>query len=360
MTDVSLRQFLSLRRVVVTLGVAGTIGFVEWLGLGHPLGLVFGLLMGAMALLVAPLIWLWVLPWGLRPPTAQVLLRAVAVIAISSAFVALWFWLYYLVSERLVPVHRPLIPGVYPNLSSWPSLVVSIPLFIAAGWGLSRHLALERRLEVHDRRELALRGALEEARLLAVQSRLDPHFLFNALNLVAELCREDPLEAERCVLRLSGLLRAVLDQSEQPLIGLGRELDLCVDYLELCRVRFGERLRVEVARDPQAEGARVPFLGVQVLCENAVRHGVERNASGGLRRSAPPLAGLVRITTRRDADRVCVTVESPGSPGPPRAGGMGLELVQRRLALTFPGKAGVELRPTADGSRTIAELWVPA
>jgi LytS/YehU family sensor histidine kinase len=68
----------------------------------------------------------------------------------------------------------------------------------------------------------------------------------------------------------------------------------------------------------------------------------------------------VRIATRRDADRVCVTVESPGPPGPPRAGGMGLELVQRRLALTFPGKAGLELRPTADGSRTLAELWVPA
>ena len=152
------------------------------------------------------------------------------------------------------------------------------------------------------------------------------------------------------MLRLSGLLRAVLDQAEQPLISLGRELDLCVDYLELCRVRFGDRLRVEVQRDPQAEHARVPFLGVQVLCENAVRHGIERHAGGG----------QVRIITRREPGRVCISVESPGPPGPPRPGGMGLELVQRRLALNFAGKAGLELRPAADGDGTLAELWVPA
>ena len=166
MSDIGWRQFLSLRRVVVTLGVAGTIGFVEWMGLGHPLGLAF--------VLVAPLIWLWVLPWGLRRPALQVLLRSLAVIGISSVFVALWFLLYYFVSDRLVPVRHPLLPGALPHLSAWSSLVVSIPLFVAAGWGLSRHLALERRLEVHDRRELALRGALAEARLLAMQSRLDP------------------------------------------------------------------------------------------------------------------------------------------------------------------------------------------
>jgi len=249
-----------------------------------------------------------------------------------------------------VPRAGALLFGAWPNLDAWASAAVATTLFLAAGWGLARHLELERRLEVHDAREVELRGALEQARLRALETRLDPHFLFNGLNLVVELCREDPLEAERCVLRLSGLLRAVLDQAEQPLISLGREIELCVDYLELCRVRFGERLRVEVQRDAEAETARVPFLGVQVLCENVVRHGVERHAGGG----------KVRIATRREPDRVCVTVESPGPPGPPRAGGMGLELVQRRLALAFAGEAGLELRPAADGARTLAELWVPA
>jgi len=303
-----------------------------------------------MALLVAPLIWLAVLPWGLRRPALQILLRALAVVAISSLVVTLCFVLFYLARDQVVPVRHPLLRGAFPHLSAWSSLVVSIPLFIAAGWGLSRHLQLERRLEVHDRRELLLRGALEEARLLAVQSRLDPHFLFNALNLVAELCREDPAEAERCVLRLSGLLRAVLDQAEQPLIELGRELDLCADYLELCRVRFGDRLRVEAKRDPEADRAQVPFLSVQVLCENAVRHGVERQRDGG----------EVRICARREGERVLVAVESPGPPGAPREGGLGLDLVRRRLNLTFPGRAGLELRPAAGGARTVAELWIPA
>jgi hypothetical protein len=349
------RDYLSFRRVIVTLGVAGTMGVVEWIGLGHVIGLVFGVAMGILALLVAPMPWLWILPWGLRRPPLGILGRALAVVALSGAFVVVAYLAFFALRDHLAPHPRPLVAHAIPHLSAWSAVVISVPLFCAAGWGLSRHLELERRLEVHDARAVALQGALEEARLLAVQSRLDPHFLFNALNLVAELCQEDPAEAERCVLRLSGLLRAALEHSrEGPLISLGRELDLCLDYLELCRARFGDRLRVEVQRDPAAEGARLPFFTVQVLCENAVRHGIERQPEGG----------TVQIETAALEDgRTRVRVHSPGAFGGERQGGVGLDLTRRRLALAFGDTARLAVGTIEDGAppqvRTRAEVMLP-
>ena len=345
------RGSLNYRVLIVTFGVAGTIGTVEWLGLGHPIGLGFALLMGVLALLVAPLPWLWLLPWGLRRPVPETLLRAAAVAALSSLVVLAAFVAFFFAADWLVPVRRPLVPHAIPLLSAWSSVLVSIPLFTAAGWGLSRHLQLERQLQVQDARTLVLRDALEQARLRALQSRLDPHFLFNALNLVAELCREEPVEAERCVVRLSKLLRAVLEQSEQPLIPLGRELDLCEDYLELCRVRFGERLQVQFERDAALERARVPFLAVQVLCENAVRHGVERKAEGG----------EVRVRLEAAGPGARIEVTSPGPYRGERKGGLGIELIRRRLALAFHGGgAELSLQGAADGQSTVATLTVPA
>jgi hypothetical protein len=330
-------------------------GAVEWLALGHPIGLGFGLLMGLLALIVAPAPWLHLLPWGLRRGGLEIALRALGVLAISALLVIGAFLAFFAVRDLLVPVPRPLVWRALPHLSAWSSALISIPLFAAAGWGLARHLELERRLEVHSERALALQSALEEARLLALRSRLDPHFLFNALNLVAELCREEPEEAERCVLRLAGLLRAALDATREPGVGvipLGRELDLCADYLDLCRARFGARLRVEIERSPEAERARVPFFAIQTLCENAVRHGVERSAEGG----------LVRVQVRRDGDAVRVQVSSPGPFRGEREGGVGLELTRERLALAFPGgeRARLTVASSGDGTSTLAELTLPA
>jgi hypothetical protein len=343
-------RFFSLHRLLVTLGVASTIGVVEWMGLGHPIGMVFGLLMGLGTLALAPLPWLWILPWGLRRPPLQILLRAAAVLALSGAMVVLAFVAFFWAREQVVGEARPIL-GVLPHLSAWSSMVISIPLFTAAGWGLARHLELERRLDVRDVRELALRDALEEARMLALQSRLDPHFLFNTLNLVAELCRDDPAEAERCVVRLSGLLRAALEHGRQPLIPLARELDLCADYLDLCRTRFGDRLELRLRRAPEAEQrARAPLFAVQVLCENAIRHGVERT----------PGPGLVEVRSAADDGQVRVTVTSPGPFRGERRGGVGLQLTRRRLRLAFHGAAALEVGSGPDGQRTVARLTLPA
>lgn len=345
----TLRELVSWRRLIVTFGVAGTMGATEWLGLGHPLGLLFGIAMGLAALLIAPLPWLLILPWGVKLPVWQVALRSAAILAISALVVVSGFGSYFQLVEYVHPIRKPIVWAAIPHLYAWSSVLISIPLFMAAGWGIARHLQLERRLEIRDEREIALRNALDEARMLAMQSRLDPHFLFNALNLVAELCRDEPAEAERCVIRLSGLLRAALDRADQPMIALGREIDLCTDYLELCRVRFGERLKVRVDRDASCEAVPVPSLAVQVLCENAVRHGVERRPQGG----------EVHVAVRAADGLLHVTVTSPGPFLGERKGGIGLELTRRRLALAYRGKARLEVRTDEAGAHTTASLRVP-
>jgi two-component system sensor histidine kinase AlgZ len=349
MLQSSHKSSLYFRRLFVSVGVAGSIGTVEWIEIGSPIGFVFALVMGLAALLVAPLPWLWWLPWGKRFSTPALLGRMALVVLSSTLVVALGFALYY---QLLIVLS---ISQKARLLGAESTLFASIPLFTAAGWGLARHLELERRLEVQNAQALSLRQDLEQARLQALRSRLDPHFLFNSLNLVAELCRDEPEEAERCVIRLGSLLRAVLRHGEQPTIPLSAELDLCEDYLELCRTRFGERLSVRIDRKEALEGISIPLFSVQVLCENAVKHGVEKRPEGG----------EVSIAVSADKDTTVVEVVSPGpfrkpSKGPSRGiGGLGLNLVQKRLALSNPGSS-LEVGTRPDGQSTSAKLEIAA
>jgi hypothetical protein len=346
----TVRESLSTRRLLVTLGVAGTMGVTEWIVVGHPVGLVFALGMGLATVTLAPLPWLWILPWGIRRPAWEMALRAGGVLACSTLAVAAGFFLYIAGSHGLARGVDPALPGAHSFLANWTSMITSIPLFAAAGWGLSRHMQLERRLELHDAREVALRNALEEARMLALRSRLDPHFLFNTLNLVAELCREDPAEAERCIVRLSGLLRAALDRADQPLVPLHRELELCADYLELCQVRFGSRMQMVVDQDPRCADLPIPPLTIQVLCENAVRHGIEASTH----------PGTVEVSAQAERDGGArIIVSSPGAFRGERKGGIGLQLTRKRLALAFGSRARLDVGSADDGTRTRAVLTIP-
>lgn len=346
----TVRESLSTRRLLVTLGVAGTMGVTEWIVLGHPLGLVFALGMGIATVTLAPLPWLWILPWGIRRAAWETVVRAGGVLVCSTLAVSAGFLLYIVAVHGLVRGVDSELPVAQSFLANWASMITSIPLFAAAGWGLSRHMQLERRLELHDAREMALRGALEEARMLALRSRLDPHFLFNTLNLVAELCREDPAEAERCIVRLSGLLRAALDRADQPLVPLGRELELCADYLELCQVRFGPRMQVDVDQDSRCAGLLIPPLTIQVLCENAVRHGIEASTH----------PGTVKVSVQADDEgEARIIVSSPGAFQGERKGGIGLDLTRKRLALAFGSSARLDVSTADDGAQTRAVLTIP-
>ena len=165
--------------------------------------------------------------------------------------------------------------------------------------------------------------AAANARLSELQSRIRPHFLFNTLNSAIALVRAEPAMAETLLEDLSELFRhALMDQGEA--VTLAQEIALAQRYLAIEQVRFGERLRLEWALDPQAGQARLPPLLLQPLVENAVRHGVEPSESGA----------TVRVSTQKRGSVVVIKVTNtvPAGAGAP-GHGVALDNVRDRLRL---------------------------
>jgi len=161
------------------------------------------------------------------------------------------------------------------------------------------------------------------ARLAELQARIRPHFLFNSLNSAIALVREDPAKAEHLLEDLSELFRHVL-VAKADSATLAEEVQVARHYLDIEQVRFGERLRVEWAIDPDAGKAKVPALFLQPLVENAVKHGVEPSPTGA----------DVKVTTQRRGSTVVIKVTNTVPSGQGRPGhGVALDNVRDRLRL---------------------------
>jgi two-component system sensor histidine kinase AlgZ len=168
---------------------------------------------------------------------------------------------------------------------------------------------------------------LTEARLAALESRVHPHFLFNTLNSISALIREDPAAAERTVERLAGLLRYSLDSHRARSVPLRQEMRVVGDYLEIERTRFGERLRYTLDVPPELGDAEVPPFVVQTLVENSVKHAVDPSRNGGEIRVAVRAAGEALVLEVSD--------DGPGFDGQAIAAGHGLDILRDRLAVQF-------------------------
>lgn len=189
-------------------------------------------------------------------------------------------------------------------------------------------------------RERAQAPADAMARLVELQSRIRPHFLFNTINTAIALVRVDPSRAEEVLEDMAELFRVAL-ADEGPRsdgVPLAQEVELARRYLAIEQLRFGDRLRVHWQLDPHVDQARVPPLLLQPLVENAVRHGVEPNDSGG----------DVSITTRARAGEVeILVVNSVGAPSRTQGHGLALRNVRQRLRLMHDVAARLELSPGA-------------
>jgi two-component system sensor histidine kinase AlgZ len=175
---------------------------------------------------------------------------------------------------------------------------------------------------------LTLRAAAAQpveagARLAELQSRIRPHFLFNALNTALALVQIDPQRAETVLEDLAQLFRAALAETGAA-VTLDEEIDLAQRYLAIEKLRFGDRMQIGWDLDPAAGSARVPPLVLQPLVENAVRHGIEPALGGGRIQ--------VRTRARRGMVELRVTNTLPEEPGP-KGSGIALANVRERLRL---------------------------
>lgn len=217
--------------------------------------------------------------------------------------------------------------------------------------GVAHAREYHRDREAHRLRAARLAARLAQARLQALTLELRPHFLFNALNAIAELIHEDPDGAERMVQRLGDLLRRTLETGGARDVPLERELELADGYLSVEAIRFQDRLSVDYDIAPEARAARLPAMLLLPLVENAVRHGVARRAG----------PGRVGIRARRAAGRLEVEIWDDG-PGLPEPGqerrGIGLANTRARLVQVYGAQHTLELVPRSPTGLTV-RLTVP-
>jgi LytS/YehU family sensor histidine kinase len=185
-------------------------------------------------------------------------------------------------------------------------------------------------LRTKERDEAEARRLAAEAQLASLESRVNPHFLFNTLNSIATLVHDDPAAAERMTTQLAALLRSSLENSSA-LVALADEIALVRAYLDIERVRFGDRLRHEIHVDSDAAAARVPRLAVQTLVENAVKYAVSPSRSGA--------SISIRARTRDGQAVIEVVDDGPGFDASAVPAGHGLALVRERLAMTLGDRA---------------------
>lgn len=190
-----------------------------------------------------------------------------------------------------------------------------------------------------DLRGRALSPALAEARLQALQARIRPHFLFNSLNAVLSLMRQEPRRAEQALEDLADLFRVLMADNRQ-LAPIAREVKLAKQYLSIEQLRLGERLRIEWNVAHMPADALIPPLVLQPLLENAVYHGIEP-------RTEP---GTIDILINRDGEQIHLVLRNPYRPdGNHHAGNrMALANIRERLALHFDVEARIKTVATAD------------
>jgi two-component system LytT family sensor kinase len=231
-------------------------------------------------------------------------------------------------------------PWVLATVYATTLFAVALPIKI---WDSNLN---EKRLEQQQLR-------LNEARLAALSSQINPHFLFNTLNSVASLIRLDPDQARQVVYKLSKILRRLLRQQDN-LITLGEELGFIEDYLSIEMVRFGDKLRFVKEVEPDTLDLLVPSMLLQPLVENSIRHGLSSKVDGG----------TIRVRSRRNANQLQVIVEDDGVGIPEsrlarmfEQGGIGVNNVNERLKVLYGDsyRMWIDSRP-GEGTSTGIEI----
>lgn len=236
------------------------------------------------------------------------------------------------------------------NPSRWLSNVISYGLAFliwSAMYYLINTVENFRKAEIENLRWEALRTETELNRL---KSQLNPHFMFNAMNVIRALVDENPVRSKDAITQLSGLLRNTLHFGRQKFISLGQELEVVRDYLSLESARMEERLRIEWAIDPASEPFEVPPLMLQTLVENCIKHGISKLPEGG----------TVLIKTSLGDAGLNIQLENSGhydSTLKPESG-FGLRNSIERLQLLYGDAARLHIRNSGNHS-VLTEVFIP-
>jgi hypothetical protein len=246
----------------------------------------------------------------------------------------------------LATTGRLYITGALFNKSEWIPFsaffketwltILMTGIRLMAIWILAYHLFQYAQKEIIIAKENArLTVIAKDAELARLASQLNPHFLFNSLSNIKFLAAEDPKGARRAIDLLSELLRSSLYGSQEHLVPLKKEIELVKDYLELQKLRFEERLQSIISFTGVTESVLVPPLCIQILVENAIKHGIEKRKEGG----------MITISCGCEENILTIDVCNSGILDTSSTGnGLGLKNITERLQLQFGSKGSLVIR----------------
>lgn len=272
-------------------------------------------------------------------------LRWLAILAIASVLAALGVDLVFsLVLSRLAGFS----PGLAALHDAQPMIsraALLAPAFIA--WSLL-YLAISRqtRLAQAARQQNDLRLALKDAQLQRLLGHVSPHFTFNTLNNIRALILKDPHLAREQITRFASTLRYQFSGGDEALVSVHEEMAVVRDYLSLVGLQLGARLRYAEQVDERALSVQVPRFCVQLLVENAIKHGLGRSSSGG----------ELHVGIAQQDGTLHIEVRSSGQLASADGSGTGLDNLRQRLQLSFGARAGLSL--AGQGEFVVARVWI--
>lgn len=209
------------------------------------------------------------------------------------------------------------------------ALIVTVTSVVDARESMARQMAETARLNEE----------LSKAQLAALRKQIEPHFMYNALNSIAGLVRDHMNEAAvSMIVGLSEFLRRSSEDSHRSQVALQEEVEYLQRYLDIQKVRFGDRLRVSVEIPGELLGALVPNLLLQPLVENAIKHGISKRVAGG----------TVRVAGARRGSHLCLSVYNDGSSLPTdweaAETGVGLRNLRTRLRILHGNESELQLK----------------
>ena len=178
-------------------------------------------------------------------------------------------------------------------------------------------------------------ASINETELNNLKAQLNPHFMFNAMNSIRALVEEDPILCKKAITQLSNLLRNTLQTGKRKLVPIEEEMKIVQDYLALEKIRYEERLNIEIQLEDGIEKCLVPPLLLQTLVENAIKHGVSMIRKGG----------TLRIVGVSKGDYLNITILNDGkyNPKPIEGEGIGLKNSTKRLEILYGDKGSIEI-----------------
>jgi sensor histidine kinase YesM len=194
-------------------------------------------------------------------------------------------------------------------------------------------------------------NAVKEFELRTLRSQLNPHFMFNALNSIRALIKEDPLNAQTAVTKLSNILRYALKIERAETVALEEEMQAVENYLSLEKIRFEERLKYEVKIEAKSGRVEIPPMMVQTLVENAVKHGISKRTEGG----------IVNIATYLNESKLYIKIINTGQIDPEAlkvSSGFGINNTKHRLSLIYGEKAQFHIS-NHNEKEVLVELEIP-